>query len=60
VKKINKKNKNGEFIKAPLYELENSVTYESILCFPNIKANKFNLVFSVDYKDIRINNIIIK
>lgn len=49
-----------DFIKAPLYELENSVTYESILCFPNIKANKFNLVFSVDYKDIRINNIIIK
>ena len=42
-----------------LYDLENGVTYESILIFDKIKDNKFNLIFNVDYDDVRINDIYI-
>lgn len=43
----------------PLYNIEDCVKYDSVLIFDKIESNKFNLIFSVDYKSIRINNIII-
>jgi hypothetical protein len=46
-----------DFQENVLYEIENGVTYNSVLVFNKVKGDKFNLVFSVNYEDIRINNI---
>jgi len=46
-----------DFQENVLYEIENGVTYKSVLIFNKVKGDKFNLVFSVNYSDIRINNI---
>ena len=51
-----------EFLKYDdvLYEIEDGVNYESVLIFNKIDSDKFNLVFNVDYNDVRINNILVK
>jgi hypothetical protein len=46
-----------DFQENVLYEIENGVSYNSVLIFNKVKGDKFNLVFSVNYSDIRINNI---
>lgn len=49
-----------DFKSDPLYELEDGVIYDSVLVFPGVQAKKFNLVCSINYTQIRVNNIIVE
>ena len=43
-----------------LDEIENSVSKNTKIIFTGVKANKFNLVFLLNYEKIRINNIVVE